>query len=56
MGLTQPSIQRVLTAVSPGGNGRPGREADHSTPSSADVRNGGAILPFPMRLHGIVLN
>jgi hypothetical protein len=26
---------------------QPGREADHSPPSSAEVKNGGAIAPFP---------
>jgi hypothetical protein len=26
---------------------RPGREADHSTPPSADVKNGGAIPSLP---------
>jgi hypothetical protein len=33
-----------------------GREADHSPPSSAEVKNGGAIPPLPIRLHGAVLN
>jgi hypothetical protein len=36
---------------------RPGREADYSPPSSAEVKNYGAIyLHSPMRLHGVVLN
>jgi hypothetical protein len=35
---------------------RPGREADHSPPSSAEVKNGGTVLHSPIRLHGIVLN
>jgi hypothetical protein len=26
---------------------RQGRDADHSSPSSAEVKNGGAILPLP---------
>jgi hypothetical protein len=26
---------------------RPGREADHSPPSSTEVKNGGAIPPLP---------
>jgi hypothetical protein len=26
---------------------RPGREADHSPPSSAEVKNGGALPPLP---------
>jgi hypothetical protein len=32
-----------------------GHEADYSPPSSAEVKNGGAIPPFPICLHGIVL-
>jgi hypothetical protein len=35
---------------------RPVREADHSHPSYAEDRNGGAISPFPIRLHGVMLN
>jgi hypothetical protein len=35
---------------------RPERKVDHSTPSSAEVKNGGAIPPLPINLHGIVLN
>jgi hypothetical protein len=31
------------------------READHSHPSTAEVKNGGAIPPLPIRLHDIVL-
>jgi hypothetical protein len=30
-----------------GGGGRQGRETDDSSPSSSDVRNGGAIPPLP---------
>jgi hypothetical protein len=30
-----------------------GREADHSHPSSAEVKNGGAILPLPAHLHSV---
>jgi hypothetical protein len=30
----------------------PAREADHSLPASAEVKDGGAISPF----HGVVLN
>jgi hypothetical protein len=30
---------------------RPGREADHSPTSTAEVNNGGAIHPLPLRLH-----
>jgi hypothetical protein len=36
--LTQPPIQWVTEGLSPGIK-RPGREADHSTPSSAEVKN-----------------
>jgi hypothetical protein len=35
---------------------RPGREADHSPPSSAEVRNGGAIPPLPIRLREILVH
>jgi hypothetical protein len=45
LGPTQPPIQWVLRAVSLGVK-RPGREANHSLPSSAEVKNGGAILPL----------
>jgi hypothetical protein len=34
---------------------RPERVADHSLPSSAEVKNGGATPPLP-HLHGEVLN
>jgi hypothetical protein len=37
MGATQPPIQRVLVALSVRVK-RPGREADHSPPSSAEVK------------------
>jgi hypothetical protein len=36
---------------------RPGREADHSPPSSVEVKNSGPIPPLPhICLHEIVLN
>jgi hypothetical protein len=38
LGPTQPPLQQVAGALSPGGN-RPGREADHSPPCSAEVKN-----------------
>jgi hypothetical protein len=45
------------SASCPVGNGgsfpgvkRPGREADHSPPSSAEVKNGGALPPLPHTL------
>jgi hypothetical protein len=37
LGSTQPPIQWVLGALSPGVK-RPGREADHSPPTSAEVK------------------
>jgi hypothetical protein len=38
---TKPSIQRVL------GVKRPGRDDNQSLPSSAQVKNGGAMPPLP---------
>jgi hypothetical protein len=55
LGPTQPPIQWVPGVLSPGVK-RQRREADWSAPSSAEVRNGGAVLPLPIRLHGIVRN
>jgi hypothetical protein len=37
LGLTQPPIQWVLGALSPGVK-RPGREADHSPPINAEIK------------------
>jgi hypothetical protein len=45
-GSTQPSILWVPGALSPGIK-RPERETDHSLPSSAEVKNGGAIPTLP---------
>jgi hypothetical protein len=45
LGPTQPPIQWVPGALSPNIK-RPGREADHSPPSSVDVKNGEAIFPL----------
>jgi hypothetical protein len=39
-----------------GGITRLGSEADHSPPSSAEVRNGETIPLLPIRLHGVVRN
>jgi hypothetical protein len=33
-----------------------GLEADRSLPSSAKIKNALSKLPFPLRLHGLVLN
>jgi hypothetical protein len=35
---------------------RPGREADHSPPASAKVKNDGAIPSLLTRRHGVVVN
>jgi hypothetical protein len=45
VGPTQPQTQWVAGALSPGVK-RQGREVDHSPPTSADVKNGGAIPPL----------
>jgi hypothetical protein len=44
LGPIQPPIQWVLSPAVK----RQGREADHSPPSSAKVKNGGAITPSSM--------
>jgi hypothetical protein len=46
LGPTQPPIQWVWWSLSLGIK-RQGREADHSPPSSAEVKKGGATLPLP---------
>jgi hypothetical protein len=51
MGDTQPPIQWAPGVVSLGLKGQ-GREADHSLPSRAEVKSGGAV---PQLLHGVVL-
>jgi hypothetical protein len=50
LGLTQPHVERMTRYLFPGVK-RPVREADHSPPSSAEVR-----FDSPIRLHGLVLN
>jgi hypothetical protein len=45
----------VMGPVSPWAK-RPGHEAYHLTPSSSEVKNGGAIIPLLIRLHGVVVN
>jgi hypothetical protein len=47
-----PSLLALWPGIKP-----PGREADQSPPSNAEVGNSGAILPLlHTRLHGLVLN
>jgi hypothetical protein len=56
LGPTQPPIQCVPRALSRGVK-RPGREADHSPPSSAEVKNAWSYTSIPpLRLHGVVLS
>jgi hypothetical protein len=38
-GPTQPPVQWVPGVLSPGVKARPGRDADHSPPSSAEIEN-----------------
>jgi hypothetical protein len=45
LGATQPSIQWVAGAAPPDIKWQE-READHSPPSSVDVKNGGAVPPL----------
>jgi hypothetical protein len=55
LGSTQPPIQWVPGALSLGVK-RPGSEADHSPPSSAEVKNEWSYTSTPpIRLHGVVL-
>jgi hypothetical protein len=55
LGPTQPPIQWVPGALSLGVK-RPGREADHSLPSSAEVKNVWSYTSTPpIRLHGVML-
>jgi hypothetical protein len=52
---TGSGTQRVPGALSLGVK-RPGREADHSPPSSAEVKNGWSYtFTSPIRLHSVVL-
>jgi hypothetical protein len=53
---TQPPIQWVPGALSLGLK-RPGREANHSLPSNADVKNSWSYsYTHTIRLHGVMLN
>jgi hypothetical protein len=48
-------ISLVAGALSSGVK-RPGREAFHLPPSSAEVKNGGAMPEYTISLHGVVLH
>jgi len=56
LGLVQPPIQCVTGALSPRLK-RPVRKADHSPPSSAEVKECVELyLHSPVRLNGVVLS
>jgi hypothetical protein len=55
MTTSQSPIQWVSAALSLWVK-RPGREADHSPPSSAEVKNEWSYASTPIRLHGLVLS
>jgi hypothetical protein len=56
LGSTQPPIEWVPGILSPGVK-QPGREANHSPPTSAQVKkNEDLYIHSPTRLHGVVLN
>jgi hypothetical protein len=56
LGPTKPPNQWMPGALSLGVK-RPGREADHSAPSSAEVKNTWSYTSTPpVRLHGVVFN
>jgi hypothetical protein len=52
--IRNPPIRSVSLVLSTGANWT-GRKPDNSPPSNADVKKGGAIIPFPQSLHCIVL-
>jgi hypothetical protein len=55
LGPTQPPNQWVPCALSQGVK-QPGREADHSSPSSAGVKMVELYLHSPMHLHCVLIN
>jgi hypothetical protein len=56
LGPIQPPVQWVPGALSLGVK-RPGHEADHSPPSSAEVKNAWSYTStLPIRIHGVVLS
>jgi hypothetical protein len=52
---TQLLFNGYLWALSPGLK-QPGREADYTPPTSAEVKKRGPIHPPPIHIHGVVLN
>jgi hypothetical protein len=54
-GAHQPPLQWVPEFLFSGIK-RPGREVDHSPPSNAEVKNGGAIPPFLHTRSGVVFS
>jgi hypothetical protein len=52
---TKPSIEWVLGTISPWVK-RMGREADHSPPSSTEVKKSVAVPSFRIRLNGVALS
>jgi hypothetical protein len=55
LGSTHPPNQRI-SGILASEVKRSGREADLSSPSTAEVKNGEAIPPLPIHLHVTVLN
>jgi hypothetical protein len=55
LGPTQPPIKWVPEALYQGVK-RPGREADRSPPTNAEVKKTWIIHSHPIRLHGLVFN
>jgi hypothetical protein len=54
LGLTQPHIQWIPRTLLPRVKRRE-READHSPPSSAEVKTAWRYISTPVRLHSVVL-
>jgi hypothetical protein len=53
----RPTSCRMDAAVTYVGINWPGREADHSLPSNAEVKNAWSYISIPaIRFHGVVLN
>jgi hypothetical protein len=55
LGPTQPPAQWIPVSGFPEVQ-RPGRETDHSSRASAEVKNDGAVPPLPTCFRGVVLN